>query len=265
MANASTKKPRIRVRDAGLADLDNILDIHYSAFSSSVMDKLLEPNGISPSARAKFGATFFPEAAASDVTTPGPGPDGRHPRKGERIIKVAELLANEADEDGEVVAFGSWTLHREPREEWEWNVETLSSAEDLGEGVSVEVTNVFLGGLKRKQREHAQGEAYLALNILATEPKHWGLGAGSALVRWGLQLADQLGLPVFLEASPQGYPVYRRLGFEDIDVLDLNLRELWNVEYDGTDWGANSAVELAGPLAEGTHRSAIMKRPARQA
>jgi hypothetical protein len=91
------------------------------------------------------------------------------------------------------------------------------------------------------------------------------MGAGSTLVRWGVDLADKEGLPTFLEASPMGYPVYRKHGYEDIDVAELEIAKLYGaVKEPGRSWGETSAVEFAGPLAEGVFRTAIMRRPAKK-
>jgi putative acetyltransferase len=50
------------------------------------------------------------------------------------------------------------------------------------------------------------------LSPVAVLPRQQGGGVGSALIRRGLQLLDELGVPaVFLEGSPQ---YYGRLGFE---------------------------------------------------
>ena len=83
-------------------------------------------------------------------------------------------------------------------------------------------------------------------------------------MRWGTEFADREGLPAYLESSPKGYPVYKKLGFEPIDVQDLKIKELWNAPDDDEDWGVNSAVEFAGPLPPGTFRSVIMKRLSRK-
>jgi hypothetical protein len=90
------------------------------------------------------------------------------------------------------------------------------------------------------------------------------LGAGSALLKWGVDLADSLGLPSRLEASPTGYGVYKKFGYEDLDVVDLNVTETWGVENrDGSNWGANNAVSLAGTAPDGVMRTVIMRRPAK--
>lgn len=99
------------------------------------------------------------------------------------------------------------------------------------------------------------------LHILACKPDRQRIGAGSALVKFGTDLADASNLPCRLEASPVGYPVYKRLGFKDVDFLDLNVTERWGVKRSGEYWGENNAVELAGPVPEGAQRTVIMRRP----
>src|SRR3546814_2511119 len=51
---------------------------------------------------------------------------------------------------------------------------------------------------------------------LAALPRRRGLGAGSAMLRHGLDQARELGLPVYLEAStPQNQRLYSRHGFQE--------------------------------------------------
>lgn len=58
-----------------------------------------------------------------------------------------------------------------------------------------------------------------------------------------------------------GYPLYRRFGYEDVEVQDIEITRRWNaVQLEGEDWGLNSAVALAGKLPEGLYRSVLMKR-----
>jgi GNAT superfamily N-acetyltransferase len=57
------------------------------------------------------------------------------------------------------------------------------------------------------------------LSVLVTHPEKQGLGVGSTMVKWGCDLADEEGLPSYLEATPAGYPVYQKLGFEEVDAI----------------------------------------------
>lgn len=71
-------------------------------------------------------------------------------------------------------------------------------------------------------------------------------------------------MPLFLESSPFGYNLYKQFGFEPIDVFDIPIFDLFGaVKREGQNWGELSAVDLAGPLAKGCFRTAIMRRPAK--
>ena len=48
-------------------------------------------------------------------------------------------------------------------------------------------------------------------------------------MRWGNELADNLGLPSYLESSPYGYRLYKRYGFEEIAYLDYEVNKRWYV------------------------------------
>lgn len=51
---------------------------------------------------------------------------------------------------------------------------------------------------------------------MAALPRRRGLGAGTAMLRYGLVRARALGLPVYLEAStPRNRKLYARHGFQD--------------------------------------------------
>lgn len=59
--------------------------------------------------------------------------------------------------------------------------------------------------------------------MLHADPAFQGRGAGSLLIKWGTQKADELRLPVYLEASPKGHGLYEKHGFKDIEVFDFDL------------------------------------------
>lgn len=47
---------------------------------------------------------------------------------------------------------------------------------------------------------------------------HRKRGYGSALVKWGSDLADKLGVECYLDASPDGKPLYEKNGYIEQDV-----------------------------------------------
>jgi hypothetical protein len=46
------------------------------------------------------------------------------------------------------------------------------------------------------------------------------------LIRWGLDKADELHIPAYLESSPVAHKLYQKFGFRDIDKMVLNPK--WN-------------------------------------
>ena len=73
-------------------------------------------------------------------------------------------------------------------------------------------------------RQHRPtGKAYRYLQQMAVRPDRRGLGVGGAMLRYGLAVADDRWLPVYLEASSQrNRALYLRHGFNDIgDPIDL--------------------------------------------
>jgi predicted N-acetyltransferase YhbS len=60
---------------------------------------------------------------------------------------------------------------------------------------------------------------------LNTSPKFQRRGLGSQLVKYGLEKADRDEVMVYLSGSPMGVPVYRKLGFEEVGRLELDLSD----------------------------------------
>lgn len=63
----------------------------------------------------------------------------------------------------------------------------------------------------------------LDLRMMHTHPRYQRRGAASALLRWGLQRADELNLPTYLESSATAHLLYKRHGFKDVASVDLDL------------------------------------------
>ncbi|GHD18949.1 GNAT family N-acetyltransferase [Nocardiopsis kunsanensis] len=69
--------------------------------------------------------------------------------------------------------------------------------------------------------EARPNEPHWYLAALGTDPVAQGAGAGSALMRTGLERADADGLPVFLETmNPDNLPFYERHGFRVTKIMD---------------------------------------------
>lgn len=269
---------KLRIRRATPSDVPDLVRVNFDAFGPGVLDRLIYPDGGSESARAKFAKTFFPEPEDSGSEKPPAS-------SVEQIVMVAELMPDSEEEQRappEIVAFGKWELVKEPLDKAQWTREVeVLTAEQLGEGSNADVYNTFIGGLHRLKRKWMRGDPGLRkfwpfcfdtdpavdaqtisdLGILACATTRQRSGTGTALLAWGNEFADKRGIVHWLEASPAGYPLYKRFGFDGVEVQDLNVTEMWGpVREEDEDWGGNSAVELAGELPEGVFRTVVMRR-----
>lgn len=94
------------------------------------------------------------------------------------------------------------------------------------------------------KKEILESRPYYALDTLVTLPQHERRGAGSMLVRWGCEKADEAGVEAYLEASPMGAPMYARHGFEEVKQIELDLRQ----------YGGDEALEfIVGISKESTN------------
>ena len=78
----------------------------------------------------------------------------------------------------------------------------------------------FLSSARREKRHPREEHWYL--EVLGTRPDRQGEGLGSALIRQGLERAEQDGLPAYLESSKESnVPFYRRHGFEVTGTIEM--------------------------------------------
>lgn len=82
------------------------------------------------------------------------------------------------------------------------------------------------------------------LELVATRQEYQGRGAAGQLLRWGVERADEEATECYLEASPEGKPIYGRFGFGERDRLV--------VELEGKG---------EGPLSEKEYVEVFMVRP----
>lgn len=68
-------------------------------------------------------------------------------------------------------------------------------------------------------------QAYIFMRLLVVLPPYQGKGIGTRLLRWGLEQADQLGVNVWIDASPAGLGLYKKLGWEEVSTLEIRLNE----------------------------------------
>lgn len=78
-------------------------------------------------------------------------------------------------------------------------------------GLRLDALRDMLAPLRAAQREiMGSCEKYLKLEMLVTVPEQQGRGAGGMLLAWGLRMADQEGLAIYLDSTVVGRGLYER-------------------------------------------------------
>jgi len=161
----------------------------------------------------------FSKSSLSSILFPGPFPPDAGEHRAEMLLKQLRedstvLWLKIIDSDtGELAAFAKWEVIETPK--------TPSEHRPFGPGYNVEACEEFFGGIHKKRSELMGHEAHCLLDLLVTDPKYQGQGAGSMLIKWGLDIADELHVPAYLESSRVGHKLYGKFGFRDIDTLYL--------------------------------------------
>jgi GNAT superfamily N-acetyltransferase len=106
------------------------------------------------------------------------------------------------------------------------------------------LANHFFGNLISKRRGIMGDRKHWYLELVATRQEYQGRGAAGQLLRWGVERADEEATECYLEASPEGKPIYGRFGFGERDRLV--------VELEGKG---------EGPLSEKEYVEVFMVRP----
>jgi GNAT superfamily N-acetyltransferase len=155
---------------------------------------------------------------------------------------------------GEILGFAAWYfyLHERPREVWE----TMPSI-TWAEGEEKRQAEAFLGVTARMRMKIWEGRPHICkiltgcrleeatsirqakreltfavvLGLLCVHRDAQRKGVGAALVQWGLDRSREERLPAYLEASPAGFPLYQKLGFNKIDTMIVKAED-WHGDRD---------------------------------
>lgn len=83
-------------------------------------------------------------------------------------------------------------------------------------------------------------DCHTDLKYLHTDPTYQRRGIASMLIAWGLAESRRLNISAYLEASPEGLPLYERHGFVTAQRLVTDL----------SPWGGPPSVETPLMLRE---------------
>lgn len=192
------------------SDIDAHIDIMWAAFGPDLLS-IFYPGGDTPTARAHMKADNL-----SAMRKPSSATDS-----------YLFIKAVDTDRNNEIVSTAKWQTHATPRTEAELDAEAAQGAgrENLFcAEANADAMKAFFTELAVKRRERFGGEPYVLLSILAVHPDHQRRGLGALQLLKGLERADELGAPAYLESSPKGKGLYAKHGFEDLGNMEFDAR-----------------------------------------
>jgi ribosomal protein S18 acetylase RimI-like enzyme len=226
----SGKMSTLQVLPLPASKMEDFITLYWTAFEPPELDMLMPqiyPNGLTPQLMQHFKARLVRETDGDPSST-------------------CFYLANPENPDA-MLSVSRWSHSTAPPTTPAGIQESIEKAQkcrnsDPIDGMNLPLAKAMLDSGMRIEYETMGTRPYLSLRILATHPDHQRKGAGSALLKHGLEKADALGLPVIVYASVTGRPLYEKHGFQFVRELPLDARE----------YGARSSG-----------RHSVMVRPAR--
>ncbi|KAK1516013.1 acetyltransferase [Colletotrichum paranaense] len=165
----------LTVLPALIPDIPQVYDAYFAAFKGSVILDILFPTGIDEA---------FREGHTKHTV------EYWHKTSTQYTIKCVDV------ETGEVVGMALWDAFLKERTPEEYRSPGA----------------VWLQGEQRARADE------LINPLSAAKEKLWAgrkyVCVGALLTKWGLDMAELAGLPVYLESSEEGFGLYKRLGFE---------------------------------------------------
>ncbi|EMC91180.1 hypothetical protein BAUCODRAFT_152467 [Baudoinia panamericana UAMH 10762] len=196
------------------SDMEASVDIMWEAFRDSIMG-IMYPQGFTKAAREHTLQTSL-KAWRKD------------PEK-YRKNKVIDTDLPDDDRYNKIVGTAWWKFYPKPRTDAEIEKEDEESKQDgLPPDIDVSMIEGFGAALQHAKKVHVAGKPHIVLHILTTHPNHHRRGVGAMHLEWGFEQANKLGLPVWLEASPIGRPLYARMGFDTVGWLPFDFTRFKN-------------------------------------
>ncbi|KAI2639694.1 acyl-CoA N-acyltransferase [Hypomontagnella submonticulosa] len=189
----------LAVLPAQVADIEKVYDVYFAAFKDEPIIEFLYPRGVDRKAHTEGMKQWWSH---------------------DRIGYTVKCLDTST---GEIVGMATWDIFWQPGKENGWErppgVPWLEGKEkDRCEGILNSMWDM-------REKLFGKQHRYIYLNVIAVQPEHQRRGIGRLLMQWGINVADQLQLPIYTEASKPGLRLYESVGFERLTHLSLIHKE----------------------------------------
>ncbi|GKT49632.1 putative acyltransferase SID5 [Colletotrichum spaethianum] len=189
-----------------IPDIEKVYDSYFKAFNGDamgdIMVKILFPNGVD--------SEEFRKAHTAGTLS------WWHHSDCQYTYKCVDT------ETGEIVGMALGDIYLKERSE----EERKNHGVGWLEGAARERAEAVLNPLHDVREKLFGGRRYIYTHVIAVDPKHQGRKAGALWCKWGMELSDSLGIPLYFESSPSTYKLYEKMGYETLDEKIVHKAEL---------------------------------------
>ncbi|CAG8305065.1 unnamed protein product [Penicillium salamii] len=129
-------------------------------------------------------------------------------------------------DDGELVTYSRWQLPASfGQSQVPLSDQGVLSAKDPVAFAPQPMNNKAFDAFKQileEGRKRYTTEDDIVLDLLATLPDYQGQGYGTAMLKWGIEKADAAKSRIYLEATPEGVPVYLKYGWRHLEEVTMS-------------------------------------------
>ncbi|KAI4860778.1 acyl-CoA N-acyltransferase [Hypoxylon rubiginosum] len=189
----------LAVLPAQVADIEPVYDVYFAAFQDEPIIDFLYPGGVDRQAHTEGVKQWWAHDTA---------------------LYTVKCLDTDI---GKVVGMATWDVFWRPGKDNGWEkpagIPWLEGKEkERCEAVLRPMWDIR-DELFGKQRQ------YVYLSSMAVHPDHQRRGVGRLLMQWGINVAEKLGVPMYLESSEPGLRLYESMGFERLKHVRLVHKE----------------------------------------
>ncbi|KAL2131960.1 hypothetical protein VTI74DRAFT_4415 [Chaetomium olivicolor] len=202
------------VLPALIPDIRKVYNAYFASFGNermgSIMLDILFPGGID--------SEEFRAAHAAGTL------DWWHKSDTQYTYKVVDM------DTGEISGMGLVDIYIKPRTE----EERKNGGVPWLTGEQRERAEKVLNPLWEVREKLFGGQPYIYAHVIGVSPEHQGKQAGAAMVKFGIDLCNRTGLPLYFEASPTSVGLYEKFGYERLNETIVHKAELLGTEEDIT-------------------------------
>lgn len=192
-------------------------------------------------------------------TAPGREAAGRRHRDAWRqharsaTVPCALKCTHTRPETGEeqIVGFCEWFVYASPT-----SADQHAEADALMSGAWLPATSEARRTVREAlepvfalRRKWLRGRPCAILLYMCAAPAWRRQGVATMCVQWGVDRCKELGIPAYLEASEEGEPVYRRMGFVELEKAKTTVEGLEGEFPVMMWWPPGTETEARGPAA----------------